>query len=95
MRFSNLNVDGVAFDGHIANPGAAALFSDSVLRRASVHEGYKHPGRYDFVRTDLEPSDWTVVSMNSESVYRVQRHDGTAYRVNPDGTTSPIPAFAA
>jgi hypothetical protein len=51
-------------------------------------------GEYDFIRTGLEPADWTVTAMYPSSVYRVQRADDTAYRVNPDGTTSPIPTFA-
>jgi hypothetical protein len=32
--------------------------------------------------------------MEPSSIYRVQREDATAYQVNPDGTTTPIPAFA-
>ncbi len=57
------------------------------------------PGRVDFTcwslrGGELEPADFNVVSMNAASVYRVQRRNGTAYQLLPDGTARTIPAFA-
>lgn len=52
------------------------------------------PGWFEFIRTDLEPAFWTVVSMHPESIYRVQREDGTAYQLQPDRSTTVIPGFA-
>jgi hypothetical protein len=42
----------------------------------------------------LEPVDFSVKSMQIASTFRVQRADGTAYRVNPDVTATLIPPFA-
>ena len=95
LSFSNVNVDGVVFERHAVPSGAAATFTDCTLRWVSVSEGAKYGGRYDFVRTDLEPDDWSVLSMDPQSVYRVQRRDGTAYRMDADGTSTAIPAFAS
>jgi hypothetical protein len=58
-----------------------------------------HAGRGDFtcwtVRgAELEPSDFMVRSMNPTSTYRVQRRNGTAYRLLPNGTAQTIAPFA-
>jgi hypothetical protein len=44
--------------------------------------------------TALEPADFTVTYMHPDSIYRVQRPDGTAYQINPDGSDDVIAAFA-
>ena len=86
--------DGIQVVKHTLAPQNPAVFADSPCSAVIVSEAGGHAGgAYDFIRTGLEPSDWTVSSMAASSVYRVQRADGTAYRVNPDGTTSAIPAF--
>lgn len=59
-----------------------------------VDDGANRSGSYDFVRCGLEPSDFQVVSMHPDSLLRVQRADGTAYRLESDGTATPIPAFS-
>jgi hypothetical protein len=56
------------------------------------------PGRYDFVGVefnggDIEPGDIDVDEMHDGSVIRVQRRDGTAYRVTSRGV-SDISPFA-
>ena len=59
------------------------------------------PGRYDFVATrvgtdgrDLEPSDIVLSVVAPGTVIRVQRQNGTAYRLDSTGTVTVIPAFA-
>jgi hypothetical protein len=85
-------VVGAEFQG---DDGAAVLISETPDNRSA----------YDFVRCtvqrrritdgiDLEPTDFLVESMAPGSEYRVQRSDGTAYRLNPDGSSTPIKAFA-
>ena len=96
LRWIDSNfADGIEVVQHTLAPENPAVIVDSPCSTVVVAEaGGRAGGAYDFIRTGLEPSDWTVSSMHPSSVYRVQRADGTAYRVNPDGTTAPIPAFA-
>jgi hypothetical protein len=96
LRWTDSNFDdGIQVVKHTLAPENPAVIADSPCSTVSVAEaGGRAGGAYDFIRTGLEPSDWTVSSMDPSSVYRVQRADGTAYRVNPDGTIAPIPAFA-
>ena len=93
IRFDGCRFDGVKLSHHAVPPAAPGVFADSALGRIVVNEN-QAPGWFDFIRCDLEPSDWSVEKMNASSRYRVQRNDGTAYRVNPDGTTTQIPVFA-
>lgn len=96
LRWNDSNFDdGIEVVRHTLKPEGPAVIEDSPCSAVVVAEsGSKAGGAYDFIRTGLEPSDWTVSSMHRSSVYRVQRANGTAYRVMPDGTTAPIPAFA-
>jgi hypothetical protein len=71
-----------------------ALIVDSPCASVQVDERNAGRSTFDFVRCGLNPSDWTVTSMHANSVYRVQEDGGSAYRVNPDGTTVAIPPFA-
>jgi hypothetical protein len=93
IRFDGCRFDGVKIGHHAEPPMAPGVFADSNLGRVVLDEDLG-PGWYDFIRCDLEPSDWKVERMNPASRYRVQRLDGTAYRVDQSGTTTPIPAFA-
>ena len=76
------------------------LVKDSVVSQIVVDErGKDLPGRYDFVNVtaadgiSIEPSDFTFVAPKPQSVYRVQRLDGTAFRMIGDGTVTQINAF--
>jgi hypothetical protein len=69
-------------------PTAIGVYEDAGQRR----------GLYDFVGVsyngrDIEPGDIDRVEMHPQSVIRVQRQDGTAYRVTASGVTT-IPPFA-
>jgi hypothetical protein len=48
---------------------------------------------YDFIRCGLEPSDFDLGGARSDSVFRVQRSNGTAYRLTGNGTVTQISAF--
>jgi hypothetical protein len=76
------------------------LVKDSVVARVDVDERGKHfLGRYDFVNvikpdgSSLEPSDFTLIAPKPQSIYRVQRPDGTAFRITGTGEISEIDAF--
>jgi hypothetical protein len=89
--------DGVAVGSHAkSDAGQPALIVDSLCTSVVVdEEGHKDgAGAYDFIRCDLDPTDWAVLTMFPDSRYRVQNSGGSAYQVNPDGTTTSIPAFA-
>jgi hypothetical protein len=92
--------DGMAVANHKVPTTGVAILSDSIVSHVWVEEARGAPAEYDFVNctkdgsTSLEPADFTVRDMLPDSVYRVQRGDGTAYQVNPNGTSSDIPSFA-
>jgi hypothetical protein len=93
-EYRRIDVDGLRFTTHRGPPNRTR-FWDSTLRRVVVAEDVSaKPGWFEFIRTDLEPAIWTVVSMHPESIYRVQREDGTAYQLQPDGSTTVIRRFA-
>jgi hypothetical protein len=94
LRWNDSNFfDGVAITTHTQESEAPAIVADSRCGAVLVLEEEGRAGQYDFLRTDLEPDDWDVVAMHPQSVYRVQRTDGTAYQVNPDGSTTVIAPF--
>jgi hypothetical protein len=95
LRWTDSNFDdGIQIARHSIASLDPAVIVDSPCSTVVVAESSKAGGAYDFIRTGLEPSDWAVSSMDRSSVYRVQRADGSAYRVNANGTTTSIPTFA-
>jgi hypothetical protein len=96
LTVSDMETDGILFGEHVLTSSFPAVIRDSTCHWAKVSEGQEpqnHQGRYDLVSTDLEPVNWTVSYMHPLSVYRVQRSNGTAYQVMPNGTTPSISAF--
>ncbi len=91
--------DGLAVANHVVSTTGVATFYGSLISRVSVEESNGQPSRYDFVNCTndgtgtLEPADFTVRNMVPGSAYRVQRADWTAFQVNPNGTSTVIPAF--
>lgn len=57
-----------------------------------VDDAGGNPSAYGFIRCNLEPEDFDVISMHPLSRIRVQRSDGTAYQITAAGTTT-IGAF--
>jgi hypothetical protein len=55
--------------------------------------GGAEPSEYDFIRCGLEPNDFDLSGAKSNSVFRVQRANGTAYRLTGNGTVTSISAF--
>ena len=66
------------------------------MSHVSIDERDGASGRYDFVnctkggRRRPRAGRLQRELHAADSVYRVQRPDGTAYRLNPDGTATPI-----
>jgi hypothetical protein len=48
---------------------------------------------YDFVDCGLEPDDFDLGGARPDSVFRVQRADGTAYQLEGDGAVAEIEPF--
>lgn len=65
-----------------------------------ANPGIRNPTRADFVRAhvngngELEPSMIKLTYFRQGGVIRVQRNNGTAYKLEPGGVVTPIPAFA-
>lgn len=53
------------------------------------------PSDYEFVDCGLEPGDFDLSDARADAVFRVQRVDGTAYRLGGDGTVTEIEPFYA
>lgn len=49
--------------------------------------------QYDFVGCDLEPERFDLTNARPDSVFRVQRNDGTAFELRGDGTVTDIEPF--
>ena len=79
---------------HNQNYAEPTLVKDCILGSILVSEASKDtPGEYDFVNcvkpngSSIEPSDFTYIFKWPESIYRVQRPDGTAYQITGDPPT--------
>lgn len=96
-----LRTTGTFFIGeHNSEYAAPTLVKDSVVGHIKVDErGKDLPGYYDFVNVttadgvSIEPSDFTLIAPKLQSVYRVQRPDGTAFRIVGDKSITQINAF--
>jgi hypothetical protein len=51
------------------------------------------PSDYEFVDCGLEPDDFDLREARADAVFRVQREDGTAFRLTGDGTVTDIEPF--
>ena len=95
--WSNIRTDGggLYIDEHTLPAEAPVRFTDCDFGHVEVDDqGGEAPGVYDFVRCGLEPSDFDLTRAMPGGVFRVQRADGSAYRLTSDGKVTSIPAFA-
>jgi len=64
-----------------------------LLRRCSfpggvtLNDGQGDPGALDFVDCGLEPADFDIESLNPDTIVRVQRASGTAFRLTASGVS--------
>jgi len=94
--WSNIKTAGgtLLIDEHAREPERPVRFVDCDFGEVVVEDsGGPEPSEYDFIRCGLEPSDFDLSGARSDSVFRVQRSNGTAYRLTGSGAASSIPAF--
>ena len=94
--WSNVKTNGgtLYIDEHARNPERPVRFVDCDLGAVVVRDnGGAEPSEYDFIRCGLEPNDFDLSGAKANSVFRVQRSNGTAYRLTGNGTVTPISAF--
>jgi hypothetical protein len=99
MAWRGLKADGpIRFDSHSQPWGRPLLLKDCVLGDVIVDSG-QNPTMADFVGcaapdgADLEPADFDLVKPVPGMTIRVQRRDGTAFRLDHLGAVTPIAAF--
>ena len=99
QAWRGLKADGaLRFDGHSQPWGRPLLLKDCVLEGVIVDSG-QNPTMADFVDcvrpngADLAPADFDLVKPVAGMTIRVQRRDGTAYRLDHLGNVTPIAAF--
>jgi hypothetical protein len=81
-------------DEHARDAERPVRFVDCDLGRVVVRDsGGPEPSEYDFIRCGLEPNDFDLSGAKSNSVFRVQRSNGTAFRLTGSGSVTTIPAF--
>ena len=81
-------------DQHARPPERPVRFVDCDFGEVVVRDsGGPERSLYDFIRCGLEPSDFDLSGARSDSVFRVQRNDGTAYQLRGDGSVTSIAAF--
>jgi hypothetical protein len=51
------------------------------------------PSDYDFIECGLEPDDFDLSQASEDSLFRVQRDDGSAFELRGDGTVTEIDPF--
>jgi hypothetical protein len=81
-------------DEHAREPERPVRFVDCDFGEVVVEDsGGPERSLYDFIRCGLEPSDFDLSGARSDSVFRVQRSDGTAYQLTGNGSVTSIAAF--
>lgn len=88
------NQGGLFIDQHATQPEVPVRFRQCDLGLVVVGDGEgAAPSAYDFVDCGLEPDDFNLDQARPDSVFRVQRDDGTAFRLNGDGSLQDVERF--
>ncbi|HVR79953.1 MAG TPA: S-layer homology domain-containing protein [Acidimicrobiia bacterium] len=94
--WSNVKTGGgtLLIDEHAREPERPVRFVDCDFGEVEVDDrGGPERSLYDFIRCGLEPNDFDLSGARSDSVFRVQRANGTAYRLTGTGAATSISAF--
>ena len=97
QRWGNIRTDSgtLVIGEHVLEAESPVVFADCDFSEVVVaDDDGEAPSIYDFIRCGLEPSDFDLRSARPDSVFRVQRANGTAYRLTGTGSVTSIPAFA-
>jgi hypothetical protein len=93
--WSHIKTNGgvLRIDEHARPAERPVRFVDCDLGTVEVDDQGGLPSVYDFIRCGLEPSDFNLSGASPDSVFRVQRSNGTAYRLLGNGTVTNINPF--
>jgi hypothetical protein len=93
--WANVKTNGgtLNIDEHTLEGDRPVRFVDCDFGRVDVSDRGGEPSEYDFIRCGLEPSDFDLGGAQSGSVFRVQRANGTAFRLTGNGTVTSIAPF--
>ena len=97
QSWGNIHTNGgtLVIGEHVLEGESPVRFADCDFERVIVaDDDGPERSQYDFIRCGLEPSDFDLRFARSDSVFRVQRANGTAYRLTGDGRVTSISAFA-
>jgi hypothetical protein len=84
----------LVIDEHAREAEVAVLFVRCEFSQVVVEDADgEEPSEYEFVDCGLEPEDFDLSESMDDSVFRVQRADGTAYELSGDGSITEIDAF--
>ncbi|MDH4117002.1 MAG: twin-arginine translocation signal domain-containing protein [Acidimicrobiia bacterium] len=91
--FDDTDGESLLLRDHNLAPSMYTLYLDSQFASTiRVADNDRLNGWYDFVRCNVETGDFDTSAMNSNSIIRVQRTDGTAFELTRSGSRT-IPAF--
>jgi hypothetical protein len=94
--WSNVVTDGgvLVIDEHATEAEVPVRFEQCDFSQVLVEDGEGGAAsEYDFIGCDLEPDDFDLAGARSDSVFRVQRADGTAFQLEGDGAVAEIEPF--
>lgn len=93
--WSHIKTNGgvLRIEEHARPPETPVRFVDCDLGTVDVNDQGAERSVYDFIRCGLEPSDFDLSQANPNSVFRVQRNNGSAYRLTGTGSVTTIAAF--
>ncbi|MGA7228892.1 MAG: S-layer homology domain-containing protein [Acidimicrobiia bacterium] len=80
-------------ESHTLGAARPVRFVGCDLGKVVVGDQGGEPSEYDFIGCGLEPSDFDLSNALPNSVFRVQRTDGTAYRLLGNGSVTKVAAF--
>jgi S-layer homology domain len=93
--WANVKTNGGTLDigEHGLDAHTPVRFLNCDFGKVEVDDQGENPSVYDFINCGLEPSDFNLSRAMSNSVFRVQRSNGTAYRLTGSGSVMSIAKF--
>ena len=94
--WANVKTNGgrLLIDQHERDPERPVRFVNCDFGNVDVNDaGGAQPGRYDFINCGLERGDFDLSGAHPQTEFRVQRSNGTAFRLTGTGSFSNISKF--
>jgi hypothetical protein len=96
-RFKNITAGALCIGDHTVGSEQPTLVLNCNFTTGRVDETTRGApyvsSTWNIVNCGLEPNEWTVAFMAPATLLRVERTDGTSYRMNSDGTSTVISPF--